>query len=141
MENKKRHKRIFKLIGKISIIVFLVSLVIMLCFTFGSKSEVIEVPELIGISFIVSTIVSLICVIIATVLDVIEGVRIRKGAYFKECAIQILLFFVLYIIGDYFIEGVKGNWFEYIARAISVAVGIRAVGYIWAKEDRQESCN
>ena len=111
----------------------------MLCFAFGTKSEVVELPTLLGVLFIVSTIVFLICVIIAAVLDMVAGVRIRKGAYFKECITQVTLFLVLYFIGDYFIEGIKGNWIEYLVRGVGVVIGIRGIEYIWAKEDKQES--
>ncbi len=137
MEN--RNKRVFKLIGKISMILFLVLLVMMSCVVFGSKSEVVEVPKLLGRAFMMSTIVVLICVIVGAILDLLAGIRTRKSAYFKEYIIQILLFFVLYFIGDYFIEAISGNWIEYLVKGVSVVVGIRAVGNIWAKESKQES--
>lgn len=135
---KDGNKRVFKLVGKVSVIIFLMLLVAMLCFVFGTKNEVVQVPKLLGRFFMVSTIVSLICVIIGAILDLIAGIRTRRSAYFKEYIMQILLFFMLYLIGDYFIEAISGNLIEYLVKGISVAVGIRAIGYIWAKEEKGE---
>lgn len=55
MKSKKKIKKTFKRVGKISVVLFFVAVAIMLCFVFGTQNE--EIPFLLGSFFSLSMIV------------------------------------------------------------------------------------
>lgn len=76
----------------------------------------------------------LICIIVAWGLDLIEGMQINKVSYLKEYVMQIIVFFIVCIVMDYFVEKIDGNWIDYLVRSAGIVCGIRAIEYIWSKE-------
>lgn len=136
MKSRRNIKNTFKKIGKLSVITFFVTSVIMVCFVLTSQEEeVVEIPTLLGILFGISMVAFLICIVIAWILDLIEGMRTNKVSYLKEFVMQIVVFSVVFVVMDYFIDKISGNWIGYLARVTGTLCGLRGVEYIWSKKD------
>ena len=61
--------------------------------------------------------------------------RLNKVSYLKEFVMQIVVFSVVFVVTDYFIDKISGNWIGYLARVTGTLCGLRGVEYIWSKKD------
>ena len=95
-----------------------------------------EIPWPLGILFLLSMITVLLCLVTAWILDLIEEVRTNKVSYFREYVMQIIVFFIVCMVMDYFLDKVSGNWIGCLVRSVGMVCGIRAFDYIWIKGKR-----
>lgn len=130
MENKKDIKKIFKRIGKISAVSFLVVFSMIFYFTFVTQEE--EIPSLLGIFFVLSIIAFMICILIAMILEFTENIG-KNTVYPVWNGLMIVVCWLVIVAIDCFGHKPDVDWLGRLWTAVGIVAVSRAVKYMWSK--------
>lgn len=126
-------KKTIKKAGKICLVMFCIAIAILVGYAFMSKEEVIEVPTVIGIYLLLTSVAILICMSLAFVFDVIENMRRDKVSYIKELLRMAVIYFVIFVGVDYLGNGNKPGLQTKLISAFVVVCIWRAGKYLYEK--------
>lgn len=121
-------------IAKISIVAFLVSLAILVYYGLTTTGEEIELPPLLGICFLMSTVAFVICILIAMVLEFIDNIR-RDSVYPVWYGLVIAVCWFTIVAIDYFGYKADVDWLGSLWTATGIVAMIKATCYILAKKE------
>lgn len=130
----KKFKGIFYKIAKISVVAFLVSLAILVYYGLTTTGEEIELPLLLGIYFLISTVAFVICILIAMVLEFVENIR-RDTVYPVWYGLTIVVFWLAIVAIEHFLYKADVDWLGSLWAVIGIVAMIRSISYILAKKE------
>lgn len=133
MESRKTIKSIFLKISRSCLVAFFTALALLVGFAVVTKTEKITLPAILGIYVLISTITSLICIIIAWVLDLIESVRRDKFSCLTGYVVGIAMLWGAILVTDYFFYDMHIDWMSSLLKAVICVCVIKAGNYIFSR--------
>ena len=130
-ENKMKAK--FKFVSKVSVILFLVLLGVIVLYTVVTKEQEVVLPNVLGIIWLISGAVALLCVAAAFVLDGITAWKKDKVSYCLGLVGTIGVLWLIMIAVEYFINNNGLQIVHGLGRAAAIVCGVRAGNYIFQK--------
>lgn len=129
----KNMKVIFKRVGRICIVLFGIFILILLgMMLFGPENK--EIPSVIGWGFLLISIATLICILIAVVLDLNEGYKREKYGVLKKYIRDFVILFVLLAVYQLLAVESDRTWMDTFGNAVAYTCVAQAGAYIFAKE-------
>lgn len=82
--------------SKVSFIMFSIAIAILVVYANVKKDETIELPTIVVVYLLISTVVALLCFMAAFILDAIESIKKGSVSYVMELLRMIVLYFCVY---------------------------------------------
>lgn len=130
---EKSMKNIFIKLSKIITYICIAEIVLMIIFliAFGSNDNV-TIPNWVGIIFLGTLYITLVFLIIAFILGVIDAVKKRDKRYFIEFIIMVIFLFAIQIIGNLVSKESEGILTVSLT-ALGMGIAVKAGKYIFHK--------
>ena len=126
-------ERFYK-IAKLSIVAFIIAL-LMVAFYGCTATDVeeVELPLVLGIYFLVSAIVFVICILIGMVLDFIENIGRDRG-YPVQYILMVVLCWLAIVVVDYYPNWDSIDWLGSLTSAVGVVGIMKTMLFIFKKK-------
>lgn len=126
-------KKKFKKISKICLGVFCIAIVVLLGFMLLAPDEM-QLPSIVTWAVLISGGATLICIMIAVVLDLNEGYKREKYGVLKKYALRFVVLFAALAVYQLLAADSERTWMDVFGNAVAITCATQAGEYIFAKE-------
>lgn len=126
-------ERFYKVAKWSTVAFFIAFLMVVFYGCTATDVDEVELPLILGIYFLVSGVVFVICILIAMVLDFIEHIG-RDRRYPVKYVMMIVVVWLAIIVADYYPKWDNINWLGSFTSAYGVVTIIKTVVFVFGKK-------
>ena len=126
-------KQKFRKISKLILICFLAVIAVLVGFAMFAGEQDIALPPILGIFIVIVTVLTLVCIFVAWLLDIVENVKREKLSFLVSYVAVIVVVALVMAVGEYYFGEHIFDIAAWLKKSAFIICAMRAGNYIFSK--------